>query len=65
MVHGRFARWRKTYVGRRPIPEFLWAAAELAREHGVFQTAETLRLDYGQLGAFRRRLAYSLAEISL
>ena len=50
MVHGRFARWRKAHVGRRPIPESLWAAAaELAREHGVFQTAKTLRLDYVKL----------------
>lgn len=50
MVQGRFARWRKTHVGRRPIPESLWAAAaDLAREHGVFQTAKTLRLDYVKL----------------
>lgn len=50
MVHGRFARWRKAHVGRRPIPESLWgAAAELAREYGVFQTAKTLRLDYVKL----------------
>ncbi len=49
-VHGRFARWRKAHVGRRPIPEPLWAAAaQLAREHGVFQTAKTLRLDYVKL----------------
>jgi hypothetical protein len=32
------------------IPERLWAAAaELAREHGVFRTAKALRLEYGKL----------------
>ncbi len=49
-VHGRFARWRKSHAGRRPIPESLWTdAADLAREHGVFQTAKALRLDYVKL----------------
>jgi predicted Holliday junction resolvase-like endonuclease len=33
-----------------PIPEPLWAAAaELAREHGVFPTAKALHLEYGKL----------------
>jgi hypothetical protein len=33
-----------------PIPEALWAAAaELAREHGVFRTAKTLRLEHNKL----------------
>jgi hypothetical protein len=32
-----------------PIPEGLWAAAEAAREHGVFRTAKALRLEYGKL----------------
>lgn len=49
-VHGRFVRWRRSHAGRRPIPESLWAAAvDLAREHGVFQTAKALRLDYVKL----------------
>jgi hypothetical protein len=53
-VHGRFERWRKSHVGRLPIPERLWrAAAELASEHGVCRTAQVLRLEYGKL----RRLA--------
>jgi hypothetical protein len=39
-----------------PIPDSLWvAAAELAREHGVFRTAKVLRLEYGKL----KRLAAS------
>ena len=55
-VHGRFERWRKSHVGRQPIPERLWrAATELANEHGVCRTAEILHLEYGKL----RRLAES------
>jgi len=50
VVHGRFARWRKSHTGRLPIPESLWrAAAEVAREHGVFRTAKVLSLEYGKL----------------
>ncbi len=47
---GRFERWRKSHRGRLPIPAALWkAAAELAKEHGVFRTAKVLRLDYTKL----------------
>jgi hypothetical protein len=46
----RFERWRSAHTGRLPIPKRLWTAAiELAREHGVFQTAKALRLEYGKL----------------
>ncbi len=46
----RFERWRKGYKARLPIPEALWtAAAEAAREHGVFRVAKVLRLEYGKL----------------
>jgi hypothetical protein len=49
-LYRRFARWRNAHSGRLPIPERLWtAAAELAREHGVFPTAKALRLEYGKL----------------
>lgn len=49
-IHGHFARWRKSHTGRLPIPESLWrAAAEVAREHGVFRTAKVLSLEYGKL----------------
>ena len=49
-IHGRFARWRKAHTGRLPIPQPLWmAAAEVAREHGVFRTAKVLSLEYGKL----------------
>lgn len=64
-VLNRFERWRSAHTGRLPIPKRLWAAAvELAREHGVFHTAKTLRLEYGKLkqllestGAVRRSRA--------
>lgn len=46
----RFEEWRSSQSGRRPIPEPLWAlAAELAAQHGVFRTAQVLRLDYTKL----------------
>ena len=49
-IHSRFTRWRKSHTGRLPIPDPLWAAAaEMAREHGVFRTAKVLSLEYGKL----------------
>jgi hypothetical protein len=43
-VFRRFERWRKGHKARLPIPEVLWsAAAEAAREHGVFRAAKALR----------------------
>ena len=49
-VYRRLERWRSKRTGRTPIPESLWAAAvELAREHGVFRTAQVLHLEYGKL----------------
>jgi len=49
-LYRRFERWRSAHTGRMPIPERLWAAAaELARERGVFPTAKALRLEYGKL----------------
>src|SRR5215831_20744062 len=57
----RFAEWRSSHSGRRPIPEPLWAlAAELASEHGVFRTAQVLRLNYSKLK--QRTLAAAPAE---
>ena len=48
--HGRFARWRKSHTGRLPIPDPLWAAAaEMAKQHGVFRTAKVLSLEYAKL----------------
>ena len=49
-LSGRFEAWRRTRRGKLPIPEPLWAAAvELARSHGVCQTAQVLRLEYKKL----------------
>ena len=46
----RFEQWRGSQPGRRPIPESMWAlAAELGRQHGVYRTAQALRLDSGKL----------------
>jgi hypothetical protein len=46
----RFERWRNGRKARLPIPEALWsAAAEAAREHGVFRTSKALHLEYGKL----------------
>jgi hypothetical protein len=46
----RFEEWRSSHSGRWPIPEALWTlAAELAARHGVFRTAQALRLDYTKL----------------
>ena len=50
-VHVRLERWRRTRAYRRaPIPAALWAAAvTVARRHGLYSTARTLRLDYTSL----------------
>jgi hypothetical protein len=49
-VYRRLQRWRSLHTGRLPIPERLWAAAaELAREHGIYPTAKALHLEYGKL----------------
>jgi hypothetical protein len=45
-----FERWRSRRKARLPIPDALWrAATEAASEHGVFQAAKVLRLDYTKL----------------
>ncbi|MGC9158679.1 MAG: hypothetical protein ACP5FH_06775, partial [Terracidiphilus sp.] len=49
-VHRKLERWRSRRQGRSPLPEALWrAAAEAAREHGVFRTGQVLHLEYGKL----------------
>jgi hypothetical protein len=49
-VRHRFNLWRKTRKRCSPIPETLWSSAvELAREHGLHRTAQTLRLNYYSL----------------
>jgi len=59
-IYRRFERWRSAHQTRLPIPPALWAAAaEAAREHGVFRTARILRLEYAKL----KRLAESAAPV--
>jgi hypothetical protein len=49
-VYQRLKRWRSSHARRVPIPESLWAAAaELAREHGIYPAAKALHLEYGKL----------------
>jgi len=46
----RFAAWRKTRVHGERIPQPLWkAAAKLAKDCGLNQTARVLKLDYYSL----------------
>jgi hypothetical protein len=43
-------QFRSTQPGRTKLPEPLWqAAVELARQHGVYPVAHTLRLDFTRL----------------
>ena len=49
-ARSRFEQWRKQHRPRSRFPAELWSmAVELARKHGVHQTARTLRLDYYSL----------------
>ena len=49
-VHRQLQRWRRHRQGRERIPAALWAAAgKLAREHGVNQVSQALRLEFNQL----------------
>ena len=46
----RLEEFRSTHALRSRLPESLWAAAaELAKRHGMYQTARALRLDYAGL----------------
>ena len=47
----RVARWREARPYRgAPMPAALWTAAiALARQHGLYTTARTLRIDHGSL----------------
>ena len=59
----RIQEWRQTRPSPHgPMPPDLWrAAVRAARRHGLYQTARTLRVDYGALktrvGASTRRPA--------
>ena len=56
----QFDEYRRTRPRRAKLPESLWdAAADLARQHGVYAVAQSLRLDYmglkKRLGAVANR----------
>lgn len=56
----RLEEWRNSHTKRSRLSEELWAAAvELARQHGLFRTAHTLRLDYTNL---KRRLQMTAGD---
>jgi hypothetical protein len=58
----RFFSWREARVKGERIPLQYWkAAAKLAREHGVCQTAKVLKLDYYSL---KKHLEQQSAEPS-
>jgi hypothetical protein len=43
-------QWRAAQKGRTKLPESFWqAAVDLAKQYGVFRTAQPLRLDYTRL----------------
>ena len=45
-----FENWRGSRSGRERIPESLWSkAVELGQRHGVWRTAQALRLDFVRL----------------
>src|SRR5260370_34633106 len=50
-VRRRLEHWRQTRAHlRAPIPKNIWAGAvALARQHGLYQTARALPLNYGGL----------------
>ena len=50
-VRRRLERWRRTRAHpRAPIPKNIWAGAvALARQHGLYQTARALPINYGAL----------------
>jgi hypothetical protein len=58
------ANWRRSHGGRgRPIPSALWsAAADVARAHGVPETARALRLDPRKLAKLVEDQAESMAR---
>lgn len=46
----RLKRWREAHAAKTRLPYELWAAAvQAAEEEGIYRTARTLHLDYGNL----------------
>ena len=56
-------QFRSTQTQRTKLPEALWeAAVELARQHGIYRVAHSLRLDY--MGLKRRLGGISAPRIN-
>ena len=50
VVRNQFEAWRKRRRCRTRIPEVLWqAAADLCKEHSIFEVSRALRLNYNVL----------------
>jgi hypothetical protein len=64
-------QWRGAQKGRAKLPESFWqAAVDLAKQYGIFHTAQPLRLDYTRLkqrlsGAVPRRKSSRPAFVEL
>jgi hypothetical protein len=64
-------QWRGVQKGRTKLPESFWqAAVDLAKQYGVFRTAQPLRLDYTRLkqrlsGAAQRQASSRPAFVEL
>jgi hypothetical protein len=62
-------QWRGAQKGRTKLPESFWqAAVDLAKQYGVFRTAQPLRLDYTRLkqrlvGAAPQRKSPAFVEV--
>lgn len=65
-------QWRSTQKARTRLPESFWeAAVNLAKEYGLFRTADPLRLDYmrlkkrleGSTGARRKHPPTAFVEL--
>ena len=53
-------QWRSAQKGRTKLPESFWqAAVDLAKQYGVFRTAQPLRLDYTRL---KKRLGEAVPQ---
>ena len=49
-LQGQLVQFRSTHPPRTKLPQSLWqSAAELARCHGLYVVARSLKLDYGTL----------------
>ena|SRR5437867_7919669 len=71
LLQQQLDQWRGAQKGRARLPESFWqSAVDLAKQYGVYHTAQPLRLDYMMLkqrlsGAVRRRKATQPSFVEL